>query len=250
MRLAKNEFKEEEGVLKVITNDIQAFNHPVLGKLEFDNRAVYDKDKIAAVFLKGIEHLGNKNLITTEDKNKLEQILALYKVEKVDNLGYLMSSKFEHDIISGNVYPHICFDSSIQYLRTERIVEALLDMLCQIIVSVLHTEEVLKKQTENIEEKGELWAKYASALLSERKVMEELLYEKLYRKALDEIPKYATNKQKELLQREFKNNWLEGSAEAYANDVLDNLDSIEEYYKGKYMTIQDFLENVEYDYGS
>lgn len=116
-----------------------------------------------------------------------------------------MSFKFEPDLVAGIVYPHICFVSNTQYLRTGRIVDALLNMLCQIIVSVLHTEEVLKKQTENIEEKGELWLKYASALLPEETVMKEFLYDKLYRKGLEEIPKYATNKQKNLLQREFKN---------------------------------------------
>lgn len=232
------------------TNDIQTFNHPVLGELEFDNGAIYDKDKIIDIFLRGIEHLKSNNLITGEEKNTLEKILVLSKVEIVNNLGSLMSFKFELDVLNSSIYPHICFDSTTQYLKPERIINGLLDTLCHMIVSILHKEEILGEQIENSEIKGELWLKYASALLPERDVLEGFLYDKLYRKGLEEIPKYATDKQKDLLQREFKNNWLEASAEAYANDVLDNLDSIEEYYEGKYMTVQDFLENVEYDYES
>lgn len=233
------------------TNDVVTFKHPKLGELVFekdlDGRAIYDEDKIEEIFTKGIEHLHEKKIITDEEKNKLEEIFALCEIETVDNLGYLMGFKFKPNILAGKVYPYIEFNSYNLYLGTERVVEALLDMLCQIIVSVLHTEETLKNQEENTEEKGELWAKYASALLSKEKVMQDLIYDKLYHKALVEIPKYATAKQKELLKKQYKDDWIECSADEYAQNVIDNLDSMEEYYEGTYMTLQILFENIEYE---
>jgi len=227
-----------------------SFIHEKLGELNIPTNAkghpTYKRAIVEKIFLSSLQLLQNENLISTDEHVKLVEMIKSSEIAIVENLGSRITYQYQYHSSDGAACPlSIYVDSMNEWLQVGDTVDALIDILCQVVASVLHPEDNIDDDAET---KGPHWEKYAKALLPEDKIMHNLLHSKLYSLAMRYFNGKVTGRLRELLLEEYGDDWEDTLAEGYANDVLSDLEGFEAFENNEYMSMEDFIKNEVYNH--
>lgn len=169
--------------------------------------------------------------MTQPEKEKVERQLQDCDIQIVHNLGSLCVLNYTYDKLTGSAkLTSLNVDDMTKYLDKDRVVDGLLDQLCDAIVTVLYNEVNLRNANEEFKIKGKEWEKYAIALLPE----EEIISTRFRNAAIDyltnEIPEEKIEKLKEICEYNEMDpdNWLDYFLSDYIEVVMSDFDNFGE----------------------
>ena len=228
-------------------------DHEKIGEIilpvDQNGKPKYDDQTIEFILLAGVSVLLKKQSITNSDREILEQKIKDAKIAIVEDLGSRIAYNHKYNSLTGEpVDLSISFDSMNSLLDVEDTINSLLSILCDITLSVLHPESNIKRAAGD-EYKGSDWEKYAFSLLPEERATNEIIADKLRKTALDYFEEHINPKLSKLLAEEYGEDWEDFLANNYAETVVSDLNGIEEFKNGEFISVEDYIGDIVIDNG-
>lgn len=150
--------------------------HEKLGEIilntDKEGRPLYDRETTMAILFKGIGYLVHEGALTLPQKEEVENQLKDCDIELIHNFGALSNFSYQYNRITGQAkLTSLKIDDNSKYIENGRMVNGLLDLLCEAITTVLYNELNLKNANKEFKIKGAEWEKYATILLPEEEVI-------------------------------------------------------------------------------
>lgn len=232
------------------TKKVIKFNHEKLGEIVLntdpDGRPFYDKETTLEILFKGIDFLHQKGVLTLSQKEEVKNQLQDCDVALIHNFGSMCGFNYQYHCLTGKAkLTALQVDDNSKYLDNERMVNNLLNLLCEAITTVLYNNINLENGNKTIKPKGKEWEKYALVLLPE----EEVISNKFRNQAIEYLTNGITNELKEKLMKINNSNdefdMIDYFADDYVNVVMSDYDEFEE---GNHLTVEDYIGDQLEDY--